>query len=97
MLRDYFGLLRPGHILEFVGAAAGLYRKGPVAALGLALVPGGPWCLEDSVLEISSALFEVLAACVSELAGWPEAEVPSGLVERYRVSAVFGGATACGF
>jgi hypothetical protein len=74
-----------------------LCREGLVAALGLASVPGDLWRFDDGVLEVSPALFRILAARASELAGWPEAEVLSALVEGHRASAVFRGLLHAGF
>ena len=97
MLGSFFGLLRPGRVLELAGVLAGLCREGLVAALGLASVPGGLWCFEDGVLEVSPVLFEVIAPRVSRLAGWPEAEVLAALDEGHRASAVFRGLLRAGF
>ena len=92
-----FGLLRPGRVLELAGVLAGLCREGLVAALGLASVPGGLWCFEGGILEVSPVLFGVIAPRVSRLAGWPEAEVLAALDEGHRASAVFRGLLRAGF
>lgn len=49
------------------------------------------------MLEVSPALFEILAVRVSRLAGWPEAEVLVALDEGHRASAVFRGLLRAGF
>lgn len=95
--RDCFGFCVLVVFRSSLGQLPASAARGPIVALGPASVLEGPWWLEDRVLEVFSALFEVLAACASELAGWPEAEVPFGFAEKYRVSAVFGGLLRAGF
>lgn len=97
VLRDCFGLLRPGRVLEVAPRLLVCARKTWLLSLGSLQSLEVRGCSKTACLRFLRRCSKFLAARVSRFAGWAEAEVLSALVEGHQASAVFTGLLRAGF